>query len=304
VLGYGSTRLLPAVAAPQPLLQSSAMVRIGNLFSAAHALSAAERWLADSRYVKRAEFDLMCSDLKALLALDNSEYLSRSRRNLIAHLFRKELPVRELSDGFQSVLALALDMMQAFSQTTHDMHGVEGLVLLDEIEVHLHPTWKARIVRDLRKMFPRTRFIVTTHDPLCVQGLAPGELHVMTRNAKSRRVESRQIDVPLGFRADQILTGEWFGLGSTRDPDTLRLMERHSNLLLIETPSKSDEAERHSIESQLRERIGRFADSPYERVALRAYAELARRRADVPLPEQHQTLQLRIRELLPREMAP
>jgi len=126
----------------------------------------------------------------------------------------------------------------------------------------------------------------------------------MTRNAKSRRVESSQIDVPLGFRADQILTGEWFGLGSTRDPDTLRLMQQHSSLLLIKTPSETQKAERQRIESQLRERIGRFADSPYERVALTAYAELARRRHDVPLLEQHQTLQRRIRELLPLEMAP
>ena len=295
-LAYGATRLLPPPTRRAKTLTGRS--RIGNLFNPIFTLNNGEEWLADRRLVDQSNFDLLSTDLKSLLSLEESEYIQRENRQLIARLFRKQLPIRELSDGFQSVLALALDMMYVLSSKTHNMRGVEALVLLDEIEVHLHPTWRARIVRDFRKMFPRTRFIVTTHDPLCVQGLAPGELHVMRRNDRSKRVEVYGIDVPGGLRSDQILTGDWFGLGSTRDPATLKLIESHRDLLLVEAPTGEQKTERLRIEQELRLRLGQFADSPYERAGLRAYAELAPQLHDVPLIEQQERIRNRIRQLL------
>ena len=231
--------------------------------------------------------------------MEGRDELQRRPGKLMAHLYRKTLEVRELSDGFQSVLALALDMMFNLSARSHDVRNVEALVLIDEIECHLHPTWKFRIVRDLRRMFRRARFIVTTHDPLCVQGLAPGELHVMTRNSRSQAVKVTQVDIPPGLRSDEVLTGDWFGMGSTRDPDTLRLMERHSQLLLVMQPTSEQRKEREDIENKLRRRIGRFADSPYERAGLRAYAELAPRAKGVVAEVDPKKFADRIRALLP-----
>lgn len=297
VLGYGSTRLLPRSADRKGPVRPS-LFRAGNLFSAVQPLADAERWLT-SRQVSRTAFDLLATDLKLLLAMDAREFLSRTRGRLIARLFRKELPVRELSDGFQSVLALALDVMFNLSARSADMRSVEALILIDEIEVHLHPTWKIRIVETLRTVFPRARFIVTTHDPLCVQGLASGELHVLTRHEKTRAVAIRQIDLPLGLRADQVLTGEWFGMGSTRDPDTMALMGRYQQLLL-EPHDEKNLVSRTDIENTLRARLGRFGDSPLERAGMLAYAQVTARASTPVSPEQAQLrLRSRILELLP-----
>jgi predicted ATP-binding protein involved in virulence len=51
-----------------------------------------------------------------------------------------------------------------------------GIVLIDEIDLHLHPKWQRRVVDDLRRTFPRVQFIATTHSPFIIQSLRAGEL--------------------------------------------------------------------------------------------------------------------------------
>lgn len=51
-----------------------------------------------------------------------------------------------------------------------------GVVLIDELDLHLHPSWQRRIVNDLKRTFPKVQFIVTTHSPFIIQSLEEGEL--------------------------------------------------------------------------------------------------------------------------------
>ena len=302
MLGYGSTRLLPPQSRKRTMGRAAPRrerIRIANLFDPRANLMDGERWLADTRSTKPAVFDLLMSGLRELLPLDDKDTIRRRNQRLIARLAGQSVGIRELSDGYQSIMALALDMMTNLSTTTFDTKGMEGIVLIDELEVHLHPQWKKEVVAALRKIFPRVRFIVTTHDPLCVQGLKNGELHILGRDDDTQKIAARQIDVPPGLRADEILTGTWFKLETTRDPATLQLMKKHGDLLLVQNRTPQQEAQLQELRTTIRDRIGRFADSPYERAALRAYAELAPRASDLSPEEQQARLQRRIRELLP-----
>jgi uncharacterized protein (TIGR02646 family) len=271
VLGYGSTRLLPRSTLGRPRPERR---RLQNLFDSRAPLRDAERWLANSQAVKRRDFNLLATSLKTLLSLGDDAIISRRQGRLSAKLFGNALPIRALSDGYQSVLALALDMMLNLSKATFDMEGVEGVVLLDELEVHLHPQWKVAIVSSLRQLFPRVRLIATTHDPLCVQGLRKGELHVMTRQGDTHDVKIEQFDVPAGSRADQILTGAWFGVPSTRDPETVAMMREHSGLLQKEVKTPEDERRFESLDRELRHRVDEYIGSTDEQIALRAAADL------------------------------
>jgi len=272
VLGYGSTRLLPktslAGGPPRPERR-----RMQNLFDSRAQLRDAEHWLADRRAVKPRDFDLLATSLKTLLSLGDDDRISRRRMELSAKIFGTAMPIRSLSDGYQSVLALATDMMLNLSGATFDMEGVEGLVLLDEIEVHLHPRWKIAIVGALRQLFPRVRFIATTHDPLCVQGLRKGELHIMTRQGDSRDVTIDQFDVPPGARADQILTGAWFGVPSTRDPETVAMMREHSSLLQNQAKTPAEEERFERLDGELRRRVDEYIGTEDEQIALKAAAD-------------------------------
>src|SRR3546814_8010748 len=105
---------------------------------------------------------------------------------------------------------MTTDMIMQLSEYWESMHSAEGLLLLDEIEVHLHPQWRLGIVSMLRQVFPRLRVIATTHDPLCLQQTHPGEVMLLRRNPEDG-VRALPLDVPPGLRADQLLHGDWFG---------------------------------------------------------------------------------------------
>jgi predicted ATP-binding protein involved in virulence len=224
--------------------------------------------------VTKKDFDLLATSLKALLTLSPEDSISRRSSRLIANVNGDRGPIRDLSDGYQSVLALAMDMMLNLSKASFDMEGVEGLVLLDELEVHLHPRWKIAIVGALRTLFPRVRFIATTHDPLCVQGIRKGELHIMTRQGADKDVKIEQFDVPAGARADQILTGAWFGVPTTRDPETVAMMREHSALLQRMNLSPAEQARLAWLDRQLRQRLDEYIGTEDEQIALQAAAQL------------------------------
>jgi uncharacterized protein (TIGR02646 family) len=270
VLGYGSTRLLPRSKGRRPRPERR---RLQNLFDSRAPLRDAERWLAHRDAVKSRDFNLLATSLKTILSLGDEDRIARRDERLSATLFGKSLPIRSLSDGYQSVLALAIDMMLNLSKATFDMEGVEGVVLLDEIEVHLHPRWKIAIVGALRRLFPRVRFIVTTHDPLCVQGIRKGELHIMTRQGEDYDVKIEQFDVPPGSRADQILTGAWFGVPSTRDPETVAMMRMHSALLQNPAKTADDTRRLESLDRELRRRVDEYIGTEDEQIALQAAAD-------------------------------
>ena len=79
------------------------------------------------------------------------------------------IPVRQLSDGERGTLALVLDLTRRLAQANPKLADpaaeAEAVVLIDEIDLHLHPKWQRQIVRNLRTAFPRCQFIATTYSP-------------------------------------------------------------------------------------------------------------------------------------------
>jgi predicted ATP-binding protein involved in virulence len=82
---------------------------------------------------------------------------------------RTTIPVRQLSDGERGTLALVLDLTRRLSQANTQLADpaaqASAVVLIDEIDLHLHPKWQRQIVHNLTTAFPRCQFIATTHSP-------------------------------------------------------------------------------------------------------------------------------------------
>lgn len=93
------------------------------------------------------------------------------------------IPVRLLSDGERGTLALVLDVTRRLAQAnpglTAPASEAEAVVLIDEIELHLHPTWQRQIVRKLTETFPRCQFIATTHSPQVIGEVKHDRIHIM-----------------------------------------------------------------------------------------------------------------------------
>lgn len=90
------------------------------------------------------------------------------------------LDLFQLSDGERGMLALILDLSRrlslAYPELDNPLEEGEAIVLIDEVELHLHPLWQRTVLENLRTTFPRVQFICTTHSPFIVQSLRAEEL--------------------------------------------------------------------------------------------------------------------------------
>jgi len=76
---------------------------------------------------------------------------------------------------------MACAIMKMLFERWDNLTSASAIVLIDELDAHLHPRWKMRIVSSLRKAFPQVQFIASTHDPLVLRGIRNNEVAVLRR---------------------------------------------------------------------------------------------------------------------------
>lgn len=92
---------------------------------------------------------------------------------------QQQLDLTQMSDGERALLAVMIDLCRRLVLANPELEDPlmgTGVVLIDEIELHLHPRWQREIVEKLRRTFPRIQFVLTTHSPFLIQSLRDGEL--------------------------------------------------------------------------------------------------------------------------------
>lgn len=103
---------------------------------------------------------------------------------LVINRGKTTIPVRQLSDGERGTLALVLDLTRRLAQANPEMTDpakkAEAVVLIDEIDLHLHPKWQRRIVDNLTAAFPKCQFIATTHSPQVIGELDHERIQIMS----------------------------------------------------------------------------------------------------------------------------
>ena len=191
------------------------------------------------------------------------------------------IPIQHLSQGITALLTwvgtLLERLYEVYGKSQHP-ESEKALVLLDEIDAHLHPAWQQQVIPLLRDVFPNLQMLATTHSPLIVSNLQPAEepdkalCYRLLRYEGGGPIAAEPVPVESfrGWRADQILTGPAFDLGSTRDQGTRALMEKYSSLLAIQEPTES---ERESL-AQLSEQLERNVPSYQETEEARQAGEL------------------------------
>ncbi len=174
------------------------------------------------------------------------------------------VPAGALGDGYAATLAWICDLLGwSLLATRKEFDGrVQGIVLLDEMEKHLHPSWQRAIVGLLAREFPGVQFIATTHAPLTVIGAASlpdncCQLVLLQRHLDGVKVQAG-LNPPRGRRADQVLTSYLFGLPSTTSDDVIQNIERYAELKRKPSP---DASERKDIE-RLQESLNRTLGTP------------------------------------------
>ena len=163
------------------------------------------------------------------------------------------VPLTGLSLGYQTTLAWTVDLAwrlyDQFPESSNPL-AEPAIVLIDEIDLHLHPRWQRRIMGDLTKNFPRIQFIATAHSPLMVQAAADANLAVL-QEQDGQVVIQNQPKFIESWRVDQILTSELYGV-SARSPRIEALTEERDTWLDKLKKSPSEKRRLKKIEEQLR----------------------------------------------------
>lgn len=138
--------------------------------------------------LERAHFDAFKQALLAMLPPESWHDLVWDNKNdSLVGVFRDasgqahRLSFGQLSDGYRNLIGMVADIAYRCIQLNPHLglaavRDTPGVVLIDELDLHLHPKWQRTIVGDLKKAFPHLQFVATTHSPFIVQSLGEGEL--------------------------------------------------------------------------------------------------------------------------------
>ncbi len=169
-------------------------------------------------------------------------------------------PFGFLSDGQRSMTALAADIALRCVQLNSHLAGnapgaTEGVVLIDELDLHLHPNWQRAIVRNLTSLFPKLQFVATTHSPFIVQSLdGQGLINLSAGGLLEERSEPYSVEDiaedTMGVEAPQ---------RSRQFQEMEAAAQRYYNLL---DELGDDDAKAAEAKAELNRIESRFSDNP------------------------------------------
>ena len=184
--------------------------------------------------------------------------------------------IRDLSLGYTTLFALAGDLICRLSlqfPNLEDPTQAPAIVLIDEIDLHLHPKWQTQIIGMLDKTFPNVQFIVTSHSPLVVQSAPDANLILLEWDGDHVVIKNDIEDsVNPSWRVDQFLVSDLFDLPSSRSLEIEKLMQERKRILTQPEITPRDEEKLKLVEEKLG-KIDVFEDK-YEKRAFGAIDRL------------------------------
>lgn len=224
VAGYGVNRRVADEAHSDPSLERGRRrrryQRVSSLFEENVALVPFGSWLPAVDRRRRAQVERLLRQL-----LPHNAFFTGSFDGAEAVFERHgvQVPFRALSDGFRSYLGWLGDLMfhiTAVAPKQLPLDRVGGIVLVDEIDLLLHPSWQRDVVPTVSRMFPNIQFIFTTHSPIVTGTLQAGNVSVAREvTERGPSVLDRVSAEVHGLNAEQVLLSSYFELVSTRDRD-------------------------------------------------------------------------------------
>lgn len=277
-LGYGPFRRQSGFSSQTALVVSAQQRRFLTLFDEGAALFDSATWLDElQRKAARSQTGsatrATLDEVKSLIVqlLPEIAQVKEAKGSGVGFVWRgRESTLEGLSDGYRSMFVLLVDLLRWAdfhrSNPRAPLREVRGVVLIDEIDAHLHPRWQREVGFLLTQAFPRLQFVVTTHSPLVAMAAGARALHVLRSDGDAVRLRSGVPSVR-GWSIGRVLEG-LFEVDGQTDPETTRYLEEHDELRQRARHgalSAEQEARFDALEGILRERRRGEADDPRER---------------------------------------
>lgn len=205
--------------------------RIQSLFEEGYSLVPLSAWLPTVRNNRPGLFRQVVALINKLLGPGHYQFKGETLDGEC--VFEKnglKIPLPALSDGYRAYLGWISDLLYHLTQSSRNtpLDELSGVVLIDEIDLHLHPKWQMEVLPTLAKVFSRIQFIVTSHSPLVVGSLEWSNI-LAIQQGRTGLSKAVRIDDPVhGLDADQVLLTDFFGLESTRARGSTRRLKQLS----------------------------------------------------------------------------
>lgn len=164
------------------------------------------------------------------------------------------LPLNVLSQGTQSIIQWLAQFLFGYAQYydyPENLAEKPGILLVDEIDAHLHPSWQRRIIPALTGHFPNLQIFCSTHSPLMLAGLKAGQVQLLRRDANGQVTVSRNETDIIGWSSDEILRN-FQGVRNPLDWQTSQMLERLGELRRKEKLTDDEARELESLRGHIR----------------------------------------------------
>ena len=250
-----------------------------NLFNYGEGLQNPELVLRRTRKYRKPAYRL----LEKFLNLETGAVALKSKQGLhVSGNWGKGMPLRDLADGYKSSILWFADLIgwivdYSSGRSNYDLSTTRGIVLIDEIEQHLHPSWQRTVVASLRETLPHFQFVTTTHSELIARSIgglnglhtiSDDQLVLCYSDRTTNAVKAERINTIEKLDSVQALHSKAFSIPTVDTPDVQKFLEQYHKLLSKEILTESERIEL----SVLKEYFSSFDFLPGETELDRKYA--------------------------------
>jgi predicted ATP-binding protein involved in virulence len=200
--------------------------------------------------------------LQSILMLDQEDYqIDAGKTGLNVAGPWGKVNFNKLSDGYRSTTLWVLDFLGwlIYAGRLGDNNEIGGILIIDELEQHLHPRWQRNIVELLRRQFPKTQIIASTHTPLVAAGVADIDESCLLKLERNENNEIKIVTIDqaeiAGKRADQILTSHAFDLLTTRNNKSHDDVDKYTELLAKSSLTTEESVELERLKPLVQSRL-------------------------------------------------
>jgi predicted ATP-binding protein involved in virulence len=217
VVAYGASRRLSnEVFSNFEKSRNSRSINVRNLFDNAATLNPLTAWIIELDYRSGNDgINLVKEALKDFLPGIVFHSIDKEKKQVLFETVDGIIPLDQLSDGYQNMAAWIGDLLFRITETFKDYKkplAARGLLLIDEVDLHLHPKWQRRLLDFIGNKLPNFQVVATTHSPLTAQQADTGELFALKRNDNNAVEIIPFIGSPKSLLVNQLLMTPVFGL--------------------------------------------------------------------------------------------
>lgn len=235
-VGYGAGRRLPSseMLNLEKYSARSRALNVRSLFSPSATLNPLTSWIINLDYSSGEKgIAIVKETLNNFLPNTSFHSIDKEKRQVLFATVDGIVPLEYLSDGYQNMAAWIGDLLFRVTETFSDYKNplsARGILLIDELDLHLHPKWQRQLLDFISQKLPNFQVIATTHSALTAQQASEGELFALKRNSFNQIELISFVGNPRYLLVNQLLMTPVFGLETDESFEIEKLKELYEEL--------------------------------------------------------------------------